>query len=144
MTEGIRESGGPGLVYILDDSRLFLARAEQAFRDVGLRVVSFTSVMEALARVRTTPPDLLLVDVHMPFLDGQKVVEQLKRNPRTAHLPVVFCSAMDKNELCILAAEAGAADYVHKSTEMEALARRVSELVERHRSPRPGRPAPEP
>lgn len=137
MTSGSEGAEGGPLVYLLDDSRLFLAQAEKHLREGGFRVVAFTSSMEAMGRIRSAPPDLLLIDVHMPFLNGEKIVEQLRKNPRTEQLPIVFCSAMDKNELCILAAEAGATDYLHKETDLAMLPLRARQILAKVRLSRP-------
>jgi len=121
------------VVFVLDDSRLFLAQIEKLLTEAGFRVFPFSSAMEAMAKIRSSPPDLLLLDVHMPFLDGGKIVEQLRKNPRTEELAIVFCSAMDKNELCILAAEAGATDYLHKETDMPMLPLRLRQILAKAR-----------
>lgn len=68
----------------------------------------------ALSNVPRFQPDLVLLDIMMPEMDGYAVCKQLKANPNTADIPVIFLSALDLTFDKIKAFEVGAADYINK------------------------------
>jgi putative two-component system response regulator len=71
------------------------------------------------------PPDLVLLDVMMPDLDGIEVCRRLKQDPRTRHIPVIFLTAMSKSEDERIGLEAGAVDYITKPISPPILLARV-------------------
>ena len=68
----------------------------------------------ALKIVEKSPPDLILLDIMMPGLSGYEVCEQLKSNPETADIPVIFLTAMEQTTDEAKGFELGAADYITK------------------------------
>jgi len=90
----------------------------------GLRVVVALSGEEALERARHVRPDLVLLDVHMPGMDGFATCRQLKAGPPTADIPVIFMTSATETEDKLAAFAAGGVDYVTKPVnEDEVLAR---------------------
>lgn len=79
----------------------------------------------ALELARREPPDLVLLDVVMPDMDGYAVCRELKRDPRTRDVPVIFVSAMSEVDEETRGFEAGAADYIHKPISPPVLRARV-------------------
>lgn len=78
-------------------------------------VSTATSGAQCLARSLLVPqPDLILLDVMMPEMDGIEVCQQLKADPRTEHIPVIFVSAMDDVHNEEVGFKAGAVDYISK------------------------------
>ena len=73
-----------------------------------------TTGLDALAAVATTPPDLILLDVMMPGLDGFEVCRALKANPETADLPVIFLTTLPEAETIAAGFTLGAVDYIVK------------------------------
>ena len=69
---------------------------------------------QAFQRLATTTPDIILLDLLMPGMDGKEVCRQLKADPRWSHLPVIFLSAADDKDLIVEAIECGGVDYVTK------------------------------
>lgn len=69
---------------------------------------------EALTTAIRTQPDIAIVDVMMPDVDGPEVCRQLREHPATASIPVVLLSAKDASELKLIAAQAGAVKYLTK------------------------------
>ncbi|MBF0158061.1 MAG: response regulator [Magnetococcales bacterium] len=80
-----------------------------------------TDGRKALKIAAANPPDLILLDINMPDMDGFAVLEQLKANPSTQHIPVVFLTAKDSSEEIVQGLEAGAYYYLTKPFDAEIL-----------------------
>ncbi|MEM6663538.1 MAG: PleD family two-component system response regulator [Pseudomonadota bacterium] len=118
-----------GRVMIVEDSatnRMVLkAKLTQAYYDV----VEAEDGETALEMVLREDPDLILLDIMMPGIDGFEVCRQLKLDPRTLHIPVIIQTALDGREDRVRGLEAGADDFLTKSPDDTALMGRVDSLV---------------
>lgn len=101
-------------ILIVDDSPENLTVLSELLQPI-YRVRVATSGEKAL-RIAVTPPfpDLVLLDVMMPELDGYQVFERLRTDPATSDIPVIFVTAMDSTEAELLGLDAGAVDYITK------------------------------
>ena len=99
-------------------------------RKEGYRVHVAQNGLEALKVVETTPPDLILLDVMMPELDGFETCKRLKASEQTKEIPVIFLTAKTEIEDVIEGFELGAADYVTKPFKSEELLVRVNTHLE--------------
>ncbi len=89
-----------GTVLVIDDDPFIAEFLEQALEDEGYRVL--TSVNgEALALAHSQHPDLILLDIMMPGMDGVEVSKRLRANPTTANIPIVAMSAQDRLEVTV-------------------------------------------
>lgn len=79
----------------------------------------------ALKAVQTVLPDLILLDINMPDMDGYAVCERLKANPSTATVPIIFLSALDDTSVKVKAFQAGAVDYITKPIEIDEVLVRI-------------------
>jgi DNA-binding response OmpR family regulator len=95
----------------------------------GCSVVTASDGEEALAMVESTHPDLVLLDVMMPKLNGYDVCEKIKRNPATRLTPVVLVTALHERERKIEGINAGADDFLTKPVDPHELKARASSLV---------------
>ena len=93
-----------------------------------------TGGLEALALLGELSPDLVLLDVNMPELDGYEVCRRLRANPATRELPVIFITAQRGAEHVVRGFEAGGSDYVCKPFETAELLARVRAQLELKRS----------
>lgn len=80
-------------VVVVDDEVDLLNALKGILEDEGYEVVSFVRGAEALAYMERQPPDLVLMDVMMPFMNGIDVLERMRELPRLAHTPVIMMSA---------------------------------------------------
>src|SRR3954453_20758386 len=104
-------------------NRMLLTRSlEQA----GHEVRTAENGREALDSVRDNPPDVVLLDIVMPELDGIAVLEQLKADGDLAHLPVIMISAVDETESVLRCIEMGAEDYLPKPFDPILLRARIN------------------
>jgi DNA-binding NtrC family response regulator len=112
-------------VLIVDDEALNRDLLEQELGAVGYRTVSAATGGEALTLVARERPDLVLLDVRMPGLDGYAVCERLKAGEATRSIPVIFLTALTDTFEKVRAFSAGAVDHVTKPFQPEELLARV-------------------
>jgi len=113
------------LIFLVDDEPIFLELLEGLLKDeYEIRTASCGA--EALQKVLEEPlPDLILLDLIMPDISGVVVCQQLKKNPRLAHIPVLFFTANSDIEDELRGFAAGAVDYIHKPLSPPLLLTRV-------------------
>lgn len=117
------------LVLLADDSPLIHHHTAPLLEDDGYEVRSAYDGEQAVALARANPPDLVITDVEMPGLDGYGVCKALKRDPATAHIPVLICSSLGEAADLERGFDAGADDYLVKPVLPEELSTRVRALV---------------
>ncbi|MBS0277325.1 MAG: PleD family two-component system response regulator [Proteobacteria bacterium] len=110
---------------ILSNVKLLEAKLTAEYFEV---VTAFNGV-EALAKVEECDPDIILLDVMMPGMDGFEVARRIKGNPKTAHVPVVMVTALDQPSDRVAGLDAGADDFLTKPVDDAALFARVRSLV---------------
>ncbi len=118
-----------GRILVVDDlepnRRLLQVRLEAEYYDV----VMAGDGAEALAVAASTAPDLILLDVMMPLMDGFEACRRLKANPKTAHVPVVMVTALDQQSDRVAGLDAGADDFITKPIDDVGLLARVRSLL---------------
>lgn len=110
---------------ILPNVKLLEAKLSCEYYDV----LTATGGQEALEKVRTDNPDIVLLDVMMPGMDGFEVCSRIKADPDTAHIPVVMVTALTDTEDKVRGLRAGADDFLSKPINDTALMARVRSLV---------------
>jgi CheY-like chemotaxis protein len=117
-------------VLLAEDDRFLRKAAETALKRHGFAVVPAVDGEEALRLARAEPPDLVLLDLIMPKMQGFEVLRALKADPGTAPIPVVILSNLGQEGDVKQAMEAGAAGYFVKANlSLQDLVKRVGELV---------------
>jgi len=112
-------------ILIVDDSPMGLKLLTHMITMRGHRARSVTSGKEALASAFASPPDLVLLDIMMPEMDGFEVAERLQADPRTQDVPIIFISALNDEKSKIKAFTAGGVDYVSKPLHVKEVLARV-------------------
>jgi putative two-component system response regulator len=120
-------------IMMVDDQPAMLRLLQTRLGQEGYEVRLFTEGLLALAGAISQRPDLILLDVCMPTMNGFDVCEQLRSNPALADIPVIFLTASDRIEDKVLAFRSGAADYITKPFQFEEVKSRVKTHLEVHR-----------
>ncbi len=115
-------------VLIIEDEKLIIVSTQMVLEAAGFRVESAVNGEEGIAKARSVAPDLILLDIMMPGIDGWETLTRLKRDPATAGIPVVIFTAREHARGHQRSAEMGAVDYFRKPFEPDELI----ELVEKH------------
>jgi phosphate regulon transcriptional regulator PhoB len=126
-------------------SRVLIVEDEPDIRELvvhhlkreGYQVSAASSGEEALRQVQAAPPDLVILDLMMPAMDGLEVCRRLRQDPATAMLPIVMLTAKGDEVDRVLGLEIGADDYVVKPFSPKELLARVHAVLRRSR-PAPG------
>lgn len=118
----------PATVLIVDDDPGNLGALSRLLHS-NYDVRAAQSGRRALELIASAPPDLILMDVLMPAMNGYDVLKQLKANPATAGIPVIFLSGMDGSEDIRKGMEMGAKDFIAKPYEPEILLEQVARHI---------------
>ncbi len=116
-------------VLVVDDILSNVKLLEAKLTAEYFEVITAFNGLECLARMDEGAPDIVLLDVMMPGMDGFEVCRRIKSNPRTAHVPVVMVTALDQPSDRVAGLEAGADDFLTKPVDDSALFARVRSLV---------------
>jgi two-component system cell cycle response regulator len=116
-------------VLVVDDILSNVKLLEAKLSAEYFEVVSAYNGVDALARMDEQTPDIVLLDVMMPGMDGFEVCRRIKANPKTAHVPVVMVTALDQPSDRVAGLDAGADDFLTKPVDDAALFARVRSLV---------------
>jgi two-component system sensor histidine kinase/response regulator len=120
-------------IIAVDDQPENLKLLEDMLRQRGYLVRSFPRGRLALAAASRHPPDLILLDINMPEMNGYEVCERLKGDEKLAAIPVIFLSALNAIEDKVSAFRAGGADYISKPFQIDEVQARVETHLRLHR-----------
>lgn len=117
-------------ILIVDDKPSNLRLLSQILGEHGYKVRAVTSGERALESAQTSPPNLILLDIRMPGMDGFEVCKRLKSDEKTREVPVIFISALDDVQDKLKAFQMGGVDYITKPFQIdEVLARSETHLA---------------
>jgi DNA-binding response OmpR family regulator len=120
----------PSKILIVDDEPFNVDYLEQELEDLGYATVSASNGQEALEQVAAASPDLILLDVMMPIMDGFAVCRILKGNDETRLIPIIIMTALDGIEDRINGIEAGADDFLTKPVNQRELLARIQTALQ--------------
>ena len=133
--EATEDVAGPApTVLVVDDQQANVRMVSALLARSGYRVVASLGGADGLEQARTQDPDVILLDMRMPGMDGFEVLRQLKEDEATRDLPVIFLTADDDRESLIRAFGEGAIDYITKPFVAEELLARVRTHLDLKRS----------
>ncbi|HLY27691.1 MAG TPA: response regulator [Aggregatilineales bacterium] len=105
-------------ILIVEDSPTQARQLETLLSSFPVQTSLATDGLEALRLVDSTPPDLILLDITLPTLDGYQVCSRLKRDRNTSHIPVLILTSIDSADGILQGIEAGADDFIAKDAFM--------------------------
>src|SRR3954468_6013935 len=120
-----RDAGQPASILVVDDTAANLQVLAGMLKDRGYKVRPVPSGKLALLAARRDPPDLILLDINMPEMNGYDVCERLKADDLLKGIPVIFISALNDQLDKVRAFAIGGVDYITKPFQMEELQARV-------------------
>ncbi len=113
------ENALKGDILLVDDTPNNLRLLSAFLTENGYKVRSVISGQMALMATQSSPPDLILLDITMPEMDGYEVAERLKADPKTAEVPIIFISALNETIDKVKAFSVGGVDYITKPFQFE-------------------------
>jgi DNA-binding response OmpR family regulator len=134
MSENLDTIGLPlpqdSVILIVDDLPSNIQLVASILRGAGYQVLPATGGQQALHCARNPPPDLILLDLVMPEIDGFEVCRRLKADPETSAIPVIFLTAAVESQQIVKGLEVGGVDYVTKPFNPPELLARVRTHLE--------------
>lgn len=116
-------------ILIVDDAPENLRTLTRILRETNYHVTTANSGEEALEIIRSNRPDLILLDVKMPGIDGFEVCKRVKADSQTISIPIIFISALDQIEDKKKGFELGASDYILKPFQDEEVILRINNIL---------------
>ena len=112
-------------ILVIDDNLNDLKLVSQILTEAGYIVRPASAGLLGMRSANSAPPDLILLDINLPDVNGVEVCRLLRASEKTQDIPIVFLSAIDANELKVVALQAGGNDYVTKPIQPKMLLDRV-------------------
>jgi sigma-B regulation protein RsbU (phosphoserine phosphatase) len=127
------QSSTKGDILVVDDTPANLRLLSQMLNEQGYKVRPVLDGRLALAAAQAKPPDLILLDIRMPDLNGYQVCERLKAESQTKDIPIIFISALDAIQDKVKAFKVGGVDYITKPFHVEEVLARVETHLTLHK-----------
>jgi PAS domain S-box-containing protein len=117
-------------ILVVDDAQINLTLLSMGL-EADYRIVTAESGMKGLALAESERPDVILLDVMMPDMDGYAVARQLSLHPELARIPIFFLTALTDQESQLRGLDLGAVDFLTKPFSLKILKRRIANVIER-------------
>ena len=124
----------PPKILVVDDTPANVKLLADRLSVKGYEIATASNGEEALEQVRAWGPDLILLDVVMPGLNGYDVCRRIRENPAMAMLPIVMVTALDPEEERIKGLEAGADEFLTKPVDFDLLLSSIDQLLKGNQS----------
>jgi CheY-like chemotaxis protein len=116
-------------ILIVDDEPLNVDYLEQRLEDLNHKIITAADGQEALDKIKSEHPDLILLDLMMPILDGFAVLSEVKADPSLRDTPVIIISADHDSKSIVRGIKQGADDYLTKPVSAELLIKKVKDFL---------------
>ncbi len=116
-------------ILIVDDQQDLAQMTAHFLADAGYTTRTAVDGRDALTQIQATLPDLLVLDVNMPEIDGYELAAMLKADPATATIPIIMLSAQDGRGSRLIGLESGAEDFLSKPADPAELLARIRNLL---------------
>jgi class 3 adenylate cyclase len=127
MSAGTTRS--PGFVLVVDDEEQNRTLLRDPLEARGYEIAEAENGLQALQKVAERPPDVILLDLMMPKMDGFEVCRRLKKDLKTAHIPILMVTALSERKERLMGIEAGANDFLNKPIDIQDVILRVGNAV---------------
>ncbi|MBP7960453.1 MAG: response regulator [Caldilineaceae bacterium] len=124
-------------ILVVDDEATLRKLMQFHLRPHGYNVITAGNGVEALEVINSQIPALVIIDVMMPEMNGYELTRQLRKNPRTAHIPIILLTALSNVQEKVEGFQAGADDFLIKPAELPELLMRVEALLRRAAAAQP-------
>jgi DNA-binding response OmpR family regulator len=118
-------------VLIIDDDDTYRSVINDVLTESGYLVVEARSGAEGLEQARQANPDVILLDIMMPVVDGYQTCRKLRHNPATRGIPIIMLTALTDSEARFRSKEAGADDYIAKPYPPQEMKNRIERQLRR-------------
>lgn len=116
-------------VLVVDDDEDMLSLLKKILSDRKYNVVQAANGKECIEKAKEFSPDIIIMDVMMPELDGIATILKLRSHENTRSIPIIMCTAVTESEDEILARNLGAVDYVRKTPQMDELISKLDRFL---------------
>jgi DNA-binding response OmpR family regulator len=118
-------------ILIVDDEADFLDLLRLRFKEEGFSIATAVNGLDAVKKARTVMPDVILLDVMLPELDGFAVCEVLRKDAATAAIPIIMVTGLCGQLTRCAGIDSGATDFVTKPTTPDEIVSKVADMLER-------------
>jgi adenylate cyclase len=122
-------TSSPGFVLVVDDEEQNRALLRDPLEARGYEVEEAENGIQALQKIAARPPDVILLDLMMPKMDGFEVCRRLRKDAKTAHLPILMVTALSERGDRLMGIHAGANDFLNKPIDIQDVILRVGNAV---------------
>lgn len=119
-------------ILIAEDEPLILQTLELKLKKEGYDVIGCVDGLDALQKIDSEQPDLIITDIMMPYMSGLEVVRKVKQDDHSRNTPVIVLSTMGQESIVEEAFELGADDYLKKPFSLSELSIRIKKLAKKN------------
>ncbi len=116
-------------ILVVDDSPTMLAGTTKILASAGYDVIQAVNGTEAIEKAAKDNPDLILMDVVMPDMNGFQATRKITSTPETKHIPIIMLTTKDQETDKVWAKRQGASDYIVKPPDSNELLTKISSLI---------------
>ena len=124
-----KKSNPGSKILIVDDETIILDTLHAFLMDEDYEFLFAVNGEEAIKKVNSTPPDVILLDIMMPGIDGFEVCQRLKSDPATSYIPIILVTALDSTEEITRGLDSGADEFISKPVDRRELKARVRSML---------------
>jgi DNA-binding response OmpR family regulator len=126
-------------ILVIEDDVTFLGLLRVHLAGIGHEVQTAEDAALGLRAIMDNPPDIIILDIYVPYLDGFELLETLRTDPATVQIPIIVLTGRSDDELYAKAQSLGVADYFTKPVQRDTLIKSIEKVLASHpRRPDPG------
>lgn len=118
-------------IITIDDDPIVRTLTKKTFTNLGFEVITAADGFEGLQAIFDNQPDIILLDIMMPIIDGIEVLKRIKATPSISDIPVIMFTAVSDGEMVVESSKYGAAGYIVKPFQSSVLIQKVEELLKK-------------